>query len=264
MPMIVRDELRPPQIFYDWNDLRNTSGGGMQVDCTPIFHNQLVVTRKYGTTGKDGGYRYLAPSGSSTAGGSGQWNYYSAVLNGRVLIYNGELNVMSDRNVKKDIASIDDVKAYKSIKEGRAVTFRYKQQPEQLRLGLIAQEIQEAEYLKELVGVYKFDDQTTRLTLSDAGVTYVVYACIKDTNMSKDAKKDVVREEQAVQLVSMPVEVQGVKCEARVDKKVLDDDSWVELGLSYDDIYYLGISLPDWFKAVEAMVEMAKADGIKL
>lgn len=60
--------------------------------------------------------------------------------------------------------------------------------------------------------------------------------------------------------VTMPVEIQGLKCEARVPKEVIEDDSWVELNLSHEDIYYAGISLVSWFKAVEKMVELGKQE----
>ena len=62
--------------------------------------------------------------------------------------------------------------------------------------------------------------------------------------------------------VTLPVDVNGLKCEAKVDKKAFEDDEWVEVILSHDDIYFQGISLPVWFRAVKAMQELAKKDRI--
>ncbi|KAJ3054897.1 hypothetical protein HK097_000414 [Rhizophlyctis rosea] len=148
MPMIVRDELRPQQIFYDWNDLRNSTGGGMIVDCTSVFKNQVVISGK---------------------GANGQYNQYAFVMAGRMFIQ-GEINVFSDSRVKQDILSMEDVKSYNTIKNCGAVTFKYKSDPAQTRLGLIAHEIMKEEYLKKLVSVYK-NDAMERYVLNDAGVT---------------------------------------------------------------------------------------------
>ena len=88
------------------------------------------------------------------------------------------------------------------------------------------------------------------LTSDFSNATFIFSELV--TKMSKNPKETV----------TLPVDVKGIKCEAKVDKKAFEDDEWVELNLSHDDIYFQGISLPDWFKAVEAMQEIAKKDGI--
>lgn len=58
---------------------------------------------------------------------------------------------------------------------------------------------------------------------------------------------------EQVEYKSLPVTVQGLICEARVPSHLLDDDSWEEMEISPDQIFYKDISITTWKKAAYYM-----------
>lgn len=49
----------------------------------------------------------------------------------------------------------------------------------------------------------------------------------------------------------LPINVQGIDCEARVPKGLLEDNSWEEMEVEADNIYYMGVPITLWKKAAQ-------------
>ena len=65
------------------------------------------------------------------------------------------------------------------VKSQRSVSFKYNSQPDQTKLGLIAQEILDKPYFRDLVAEHHLDDKTSRYVLNEQGVTYVAYSALR-------------------------------------------------------------------------------------
>ena len=91
----------------------------------------------------------------------------------------GEINIMCDIRSKNTISPMDHSLAYEAMKSQPSETFKYNSQPDQTKLGHIAQEIMDKPYFRDLVAEHHIDDKTSRYVLNEQGVTYVAYSALR-------------------------------------------------------------------------------------
>lgn len=172
----VLDKTSQPALTIDWTNLQNTTGGGFQCQTMSRFDNTMVITMKnVGITKDNGTYRYLHFNGSGT--GTGAF-YYGLILNASMMVASGaQINVFSDRRMKEDIKTVNGEKALKVVKDLRAVSFKYKNH-EQQKVGWIAQEVVEHEYVQEAISVTKTGDDE-KYTLCQDQLIPVLWAAVR-------------------------------------------------------------------------------------
>ena len=56
----------------------------------------------------------------------------------------------------------------------------------------------------------------------------------------------------------LPITIDGVDCEARIDKDVLENADWTKFDLQEDDIFFQGLSITVWLAAVEQAINLGK------
>ncbi|KAJ3029978.1 hypothetical protein HDV00_009322, partial [Rhizophlyctis rosea] len=181
VPFIVNgDTLRTNGIVWDWADLRNSSGGGFQVNTKSIFNKTVLFSGKTAGVSRDGGqYRYHHYNGSGYSGGT---DVYGAVFNSRVMISpaGAQMDVFSDQREKEQVVSMNDKTSYNVVKNVRSVGFKYKpDQNKQQRYGWLAQELLSAGYMKDLLSIYKMDSTTERYVLNEVGVNAITYSALR-------------------------------------------------------------------------------------
>jgi len=186
IPLVVNaNNLAARPISFDWSNLPNSSGGGLQVNCHSVFKGTILLTGA-GSTSKYSEFRYYSVNGTAWVG----YNTanYSLIVGGdsRILLsYNGEINIMSDDRLKESIVPIDPDRALSVISKQRSIAFKYKNNPsgdasahKPQKYGFSAQELLQHEYTRDLVTQYRTDDNET-LVMDNASMIPIMWAGIR-------------------------------------------------------------------------------------
>jgi len=180
------DNLGDNPIYFYWNDLAQSSGGGFRVNTASIFRAPILLTGQRSVS-VNSEFRYFSVAGSNWVG----YNTanYSMVVGGgsRILLcYNSEINIQCDDKLKTDVVEIIPEKALRIIAKQRSIGFKYKiketdpksdYKPQ--KYGFSAQELLGHEYLRDLVTSYKSDETSETLVLDSNGIVPILWAGIR-------------------------------------------------------------------------------------
>ncbi|KAJ3052569.1 hypothetical protein HK097_006038 [Rhizophlyctis rosea] len=172
----VLNTTSQPSLTLDWSNLQNSTGGGFQCGSQSRFDNTVVITMKnVGVYRDNGQFFYVHRNGTGVSSGS---YYYGLICNASMMMTTGsQLNVFSDRKLKKDIETIDGNVAVDVVRGLRAVSFRYKNTKEK-RVRWIAQEIIDHPIAQEAVTITKRGDDET-YTLCEQQMVPVLWSAVK-------------------------------------------------------------------------------------
>ena len=180
-----------PNLSIDWNNLANTIGGGFQCEPTARFDSTVIFAGKNRLQNQGGPYRYVAWGGVGTSTGM---HPYSVIVNGGMMLTSGDLHVYSDRRNKQDIQSFDEEKALSVLKGQRSVRFKYKGKEEQ-KMGFIANELVQHEYLRDAVSVMSptGKEEDERYVLSSDQLVPVLWAALRSLAAEVDKLKNIYK-----------------------------------------------------------------------
>ncbi|KAJ3026595.1 hypothetical protein HDV00_011710, partial [Rhizophlyctis rosea] len=181
-PLRVLNNSSMSTLNMDYTTMSNTNGGAFQCQGTARFDSVVVLTG-VNTTNRSGSYYYMYSGGTGSSTSSGN---YSLVVNGRLMVTGGEINVYSDERLKQDVCTIQPSEALEAVKHTRSVKYRYENEPEQERLGFIAQDMLKHPIFHNLISRACYGEEE-RYVLNEQGITSILWAAVREL-ASKEEK----------------------------------------------------------------------------